>query len=287
MGINVEKTNSIINELTKKINDPLYFSESAVNYFERAMLYFVLGEYKLALDDISVSLSFSPNDPLLHVQKGVILHAYGELKDAILEYDKVLEIDPTFKNVKENKSFLLSQIESLKELVSLSKIMVDNPHDFSLYYERGCLYDDLFDYEKGESDLTMCINLRPTYPPAYNARGVIYSKLKKYKDALKDFDAAIALDSHYEEAYLNKVNIYKAVYNDEKRLETINKLIEKNPKSVVGYYEKGIYYKELKNIKEAITFFQKSIEISPEFKKAINELKDLNELMINNELIEE
>ncbi len=287
MGIDINHTRLVIDELTKNINDPLYSSKSSIYYFDRAMLYFVLGEYEPALEDISISLSLSPNDPLIHAHKGIILHAFGRSEEAMNEYDRALEIDPASKYVKENRTLLLSQISNRDELFALSKLIKVNPNDFALYYKRGCIYDDLFDYERAKEDLTTCINLRPTYSPAYNARGVVYSKMKKYREALKDFDTAIILDNHYEDAYTNKIHLYKSLYDDKKRLEAINKLIEKNPTTATGYYEKGLYYKELKDITEAILWFQKAIDVEIDFSKAIKELKELNELIIHKESMDE
>jgi len=287
MGIDFNRTKLAIDELTKNI-EGTSVSENSVYlyYFDRAILYFSLGEYELALDDISVSLYLSPNDPMVHAQKGIILHASGRNEEAILEYERALEIDPTSKYVKENRNLLLSQTSNKSELFSLSNLsnmIKTNPNDFSLYYKRGCLYDDVFDYNKAKDDLSRCIDLSPSYFPAYNARGVVLCKLRKYEDAVKDFDIAIILDSHYEDAYTNKINLYKTLYDNKKRLETIDKLIEKNPEIVTGYYEKALYYKELKDIKEAIIWIKKAIDISPEFKRLFGELKELTELLINEE----
>jgi len=56
------------------------------------------------------------------------------------------------------------------------------------------------------NDFTKCIEISPTYGPAYSNRSGGYFQLKQYDKAKVDADKAIELDPKDADAYINRAN---------------------------------------------------------------------------------
>ena len=127
----------------------------------------VEGAFKLLAESLKVDSTYEDS----YVLKGYIYYQLGKSKEAIIEYDKLLKINPKHKDGLKNRSLIKMRI---------------------------------FDLDGAIQDNTLRLELEPKNPVIYFDRA--YSKgLKGDVDgAISDYSVAIQLDSLYKEAYANR-----------------------------------------------------------------------------------
>jgi len=155
--------------------------ELARAYAYRCDAYDDLEEYRRAIDDCDKALTFSPAYSYALKVRGVV---YIKLKDfvrAIIDFDRVIELDP----------------------------------DASTYKNRGDSYLAMSQYHSAIRDYDKALELDRRFATAYMARGNAYDGLGQYARALQDYDRAIGIDPRYALAYFNRGDTQEKVGNRE------------------------------------------------------------------------
>ena len=134
------------------------------------------GEYKTAEDVVLTLLKEIPDKKLedllyrirnieLIKKKGNDLYEQKNYQEAIKEYTKALELDPT--NKKYNSIILVN---------------------------RALCFQKIEKYNSAINDATQSIKINPNYARAYVKRANVFLKLKNFKAAMEDFDKAKKID---------------------------------------------------------------------------------------------
>ena len=119
----------------------------------------------------------------------------GELKEAILFYEKAVEIN-------ELPLYLLGL---------------------------GALYIHEKQYDNAEKILKRAVRLEPQNPAIHNNLGVIYIEKKEYNKAIRKYEKAIELKPDFADAYFNLGLVYRLNGKLNKVQEFFEKAIELNP----------------------------------------------------------
>ena len=120
----------------------------------------------------------------------------GEYKEAIAEYTKDIELDPT---------------------------------DVDAYNNRGLAQNNLGKYNKAIADYTKAIELKPTGAFAYYRRGDLQKKLGNYSEAIVDYTKPIELDPTDVDAYYNIGNAHLELGQFSNAIIYYTKFMSLNP----------------------------------------------------------
>lgn len=151
----------------KNIRDIGFFLQLITMIF----LLFLLIQDSLAESNITISPTLPPNILVKkYLYQGYVAYKRGDYEDAILNYNRVLEIDE----------------ENLDALSNLGFV-----------YKKMKQYDNAIEY------FDRVISIDPSYVTAYNGKGLIFFEQKRYNDAKKMFESALDVDSTYENARKN------------------------------------------------------------------------------------
>jgi tetratricopeptide (TPR) repeat protein len=106
---------------------------------------------------------------------------------------------------------------------------------------------------------------------AYYNRGCVYLELCEYDKAVEDFDKVIELDPKNPLVYskLGRICYEKGDYNQA--MDYFNKAVKVYPTSDVVYYDRGALYTEIGEYDKAIEDYKKAIKFATK-KKSISEL---------------
>jgi len=182
---------------------------------------------EIAIENYKKAIDINPNYAAAYYQIGIAYYRLVEYEAAIINFQKVIEIDP------------INYLDAY-----------------------SCIWDicsDMGDYDTAIKNLQIAIDVNPNYSYAYNMIGTAHRRKADYDSAIKYFQKAIDIDLNNACAYSNiGVVLYeKADYN----LAIINfqKAIDINPNYDRAYYnmglsyqKKGDYYTAFKNYKKAI-----------------------------------
>ena len=147
-----------------------------------------------------------------YFRRGFRASSEGHTQEAVKEYSKAIELDPSFASAYHNRGILYNKLgEQQKALDDYNKAIELDPSYAHAYNGRGNVYSDLGEQQKALEDYNKAIELDPIHKFAYRNRGLLYSKLGNLEAAVKDYTQAIQLDPKYKNAYLNRADAYSAL----------------------------------------------------------------------------
>lgn len=179
--------------------------------------------YRLAISSFLLSHSYKEAYNLCQIfeSKYVMLsddyvnsglsRSYVEMWDeALLDYDKALELDGENKHALNNKGYQLNLISRYAEAIEWSSkaIEIDPLYAYS-YNNMGFAKVMLGNVEEGLNDIYHSIDLDPNNSYTYLNLGIYYLSIDDRNEALNMFTKAKSMDSNtYKiDDYLNKINI--------------------------------------------------------------------------------
>ena len=147
-----------------------------------------------------------------YFRRGFRASSEGHTQEAVKEYSKAIELDPSFASAYHNRGILYNKLgEQQKALDDYNKAIELDSSYAHAYNGRGNVYSDLGEQQKALEDYNKAIELDPIHKFAYRNRGLLYSKLGNLEAAVKDYTQAIQLDPKYKNAYLNRADAYSAL----------------------------------------------------------------------------
>ncbi|MEI6331881.1 MAG: tetratricopeptide repeat protein [Pseudanabaena sp. ELA645] len=226
------------------------------------------------------------------VAQAKIMDAEGNLKDALIEQEKVAlsEKVATEKVAKlnEEKENLMTSLRSLwifrrsellrqeknyeNALETINLTLKDNPNNDLALIGRGFIYIDMKRYTEAETDLRTAIKLNAQSPQAYNSLGNVLNKQNRLDEAIAAYRKAIEINPKYDYAYYNLGYILGKQNKLDEAIAAYRKAIEINPKYDYAYNGLGNVLDKQDKLNEAITAYRKAIEINPKYALAYSNI---------------
>jgi tetratricopeptide (TPR) repeat protein len=182
------------------------------------------------------------NTTAIHIFKGKTYGIKGKSNEAIVEYNKVIAINPRFAEA---------------------------------YYNRGNENRKKGQLGEAISDYTKAIEMNPRHASACNNRGITYAMKGQWNKAFSDFNKAIEINPRYDGAYANRARVHIKEGQDDKAISDCSKAIEINPRQVEAYYGRAMAYFYKKEYERAWDDVHKAEslgkEIHPKFLKALRQ----------------
>ena len=204
-----------------------------------------------------------------YFRRGFRASSEGHTQEAVKEYSKAIELDPSFASAYHNRGILYNNLgEQQKALDDYNKAIELDPSYAFAYNGRGNVYRNLGEQQKALDDYNKAIELDPSFAYAYNGRGNVYSDLGEQQKALDDYNKAIELDSSYAHAYNGRGNVYSDLGEQQKALEDYNKAIELDLNYKFAYRNRGLLYSKLGNHDAAVKDYTRAIQLDPKYKNA-------------------
>jgi predicted O-linked N-acetylglucosamine transferase (SPINDLY family) len=165
-----------------------------------------------------------------------------------------------------NKGILLHKAGKLKEAkIIYEKILKKEPNTFEVINLLGVIFLQLKKYDESILLIKKAININPKHPALYNNLANAYRESKKFNEAIEAYNKAIELNSNYTEAYSNIGILFKNLGKFKEAIRALNIAIDKNPIYAPAYHERGQCYFELGDYKEAIKDFYKLINLDSKY----------------------
>ena len=229
----------------------------------------------------------------------------GNYDKAIYDYTKAINIDPFYYNAIYRRGITKREKEdyfgSIKDFTKLSDIY---PDMYKPYSEIGSNYYDIGDYNSAVSFLTISIKKKDkaiksgdfnnfnesdaeNYHLTYYNRGQAYLKLRMYDEAYDDFSYIIYLQESFDKAYSQISQIYILRKEYYQALSSLNKAIEHNSTNSKNYFNRAVIlgilhqlylddYDDSWGQKDKIEYLKNS------FNFKISEIEDYNLAIKNN-----
>ena len=198
-------------------------------------------------------------------------HRKGDLRGAIADYTKAIEIDPNYANAYVDRGVAKDDLEDYYGAIAdYTKVIEIDPNEAKAYYNRGNSKGNLEDYKGAIADYTKAIEIDPNYAAAYNNRGYAKRKLEDYYGAIADCTKTIEIDPNNAAAYYNRGIAKHKLEDYYGAIADYTKAIEIDPNIANAYYNRGVAKRKLEDYYGAIADYTKAIEIDPNFAVAYN-----------------
>jgi len=194
-----------------------------------------------------------PSDPFTYLNRGIAYEKKGQFEKAILDYDKVISIEPNLidaYNKRGNSYLVLSKYE--EAIADFSKAIQINPYSTEAYNNRGNAYIGIFNCDLAIADFSEVIKINPSFAEAYNNRGIAYCYKGDNDKALTDFNEALRINHDYASAYNNRGNVYSGLGKLDRALTDFNTAIRIDSTFADAYYNRAMLYFKRKEYNRAL-----------------------------------
>lgn len=245
-----------------------------------------IGDYNFAINILDqLTLEF-PNDVECIFYKGVAYHNASDFKNAILNYNLILNLEKD-RSTYLNKGLALIKlkkynyaIENYKEALLIFK------KDADLYCSIGLAHYNNGEHLEALNNYNISISLNPNNINALGNRGIVNHELKKYEKAIHDYNEVTRLDKNDIKAYINKALVFINIKKYEKAIENIDTAIELDPNRALLFIERGSINAKIGEIDNAFNDLNKAIELNdndPNTNLEIEKVKiEIHESRLNN-----
>ncbi len=211
----------------------------------------------------------SPHNVRPHNNRGIAFDEKNNLAQAMLDFNKAIEIDPKNADAYDNRGIIYGKQSHFTQAISdFNKAVEINPNYVEAYNNRGLTYYSQGNLAQAMSDYNKAIEIDPEPAKTYNYRGLIYYKQGNYAQALSDYNRAIAIDSNYAMAYYNRGLGFYNQGNLIQALSDYNKAIEINPNYAQAYDNRGVVYYKQGKFTQALSDYTRAIAIDPKLAEA-------------------
>ena len=169
--------------------------------------YFKSGKFEIAKRETTLLLKKFPNNYFLYNLFGAILAGQKKLDEAIIYFEKSIQISPNYADAYNNLAGVLADQKKYNKAIEyLEKAIQIKPNLFEAYYNLGNTLSAIEKYFESINNYNQAIKIKPNYAKAYNKLGNVYRTLNDFENAISCYEKTIEIDSNYSDTY-NKLAI--------------------------------------------------------------------------------
>jgi len=196
----IGSSNQLIESETTEIEQEL----TDKDYFQKGLSYFNQSNFSDAIIQYDKAINLNPNYANAYGDRGACKANLGQYEGAIADYEKAEELGLKSSILYSNWSYSLYQLKQPEKAQPyFEKALEIDPNNANAYRWRGEIKYDKNDNEGAAEDYTKSINANPN-ASNYFARGLANYYLKDYKKAIQDMDKAIQLNPNAGQYYYDR-----------------------------------------------------------------------------------
>jgi tetratricopeptide (TPR) repeat protein len=219
-----------------------------------------------ALRFYTVVLALRPGFAPVHRSVADVLRAKGALQEALVEYTKVIELDPNNRSGWLSRGWLYhnSLRSPDKAVADYTRVIALDPKEIQALIDRAESYKALGQKDKALADYSKVTEREPDAPWDWFNRGTAHLALHQYDRAVAAFSKGIKLEPEISDYWSGRGSAYLELRQYDKALDDFSKVIELEPKSVSALQERGwCYFHHLKQYDKALADFNRAIKLEP------------------------
>ena len=194
--------------------------------FQLGLLFVAQQEYGNAVISWDKALEIKPDKHDAWYNRGLALSDLGRNEEAIASYEQAVAIKPDYDAAWYNRGNALSALGRKEEAIaSYEQAVAIKPDDHEAWYGRGNALSALGRKEEAIASYEQAIAIKPDDHEAWDQRGYVLMYLGRYEEALQSYDQALQIQPDFANAYYNKACCYGLQQNIELAIETLQHAI--------------------------------------------------------------
>ena len=180
------------------------------------------------LDLLNKAIEFDPNH-IYYNNRGCVYHTRKNYDKALADYNKAIELDPTYTDAYNNRGITYRKQEKPEQAIAdYTKAIELNPTYTDAYNNRGYAYIKTKNFEKALPDINKAFELNPNNAVYHNTRAEYYLETGDFEKALADIETAISLDPKTKEHQDLKTKIDAAIKKQKQKKTTTKSKTQTN-----------------------------------------------------------
>ncbi|OFV92518.1 MAG: hypothetical protein A3H28_04650 [Acidobacteria bacterium RIFCSPLOWO2_02_FULL_61_28] len=198
------------------------------------------------------------------LNKGTALNNLGRIKEALVCFDKALEILPRFDAAWLDKGVALAQLGREKEATDCyEKALEINPNSAHAWYNLGIVQQSRDANEEALASYDRAVTLNPLHDAAWLNKGVILRKQLRSKEAIACYDKVLAINSKSAVAWYNRGFALKQLGHSQEEIFCYDRALAIDPQYVDAWLNRGVALRKSNRLIEALACYNKILEVQP------------------------
>ena len=207
------------------------------------------------------------------LQEGIELHRNGQLQQAELIYQQILQVDPENAEVLHLLGTIAHQVEKYDLAINLINQAIEiDPNQSSFFNNLGLTLQKQGRFEEAVQAYKQTIDLNSESSECYYNLGITLNDQGKLEEAIQAYQRAIEINPNHIEACNSLGIAFKDLGKLEESVQAYQDAIRINPNHGPTHNNLGNVLRDQGKLEEAIQAYQQAIEINPKFPEAHHNL---------------
>ncbi|HET9638905.1 MAG TPA: DUF3857 domain-containing protein [Allosphingosinicella sp.] len=203
-----------------------------------------------------------PRSAADYVDRGYRLMGEGNAKAALADFDKAIELSPSYVRAHANRGVVLVHLKRLDEAeTALRRVRELGDDDFVVHQGLGMLHLARERPAEAVEALTRSIQLAPDKTFTIGVRLNAYTQLGKLREALADADRILALEPDTERALWEKARLHAALGEAEAALAAHDRMFKRAKDKSAALGSRGELLSRLGRKEEAIAAWRQALAL--------------------------
>lgn len=230
-----------------------------------------LCRHVLAIDDAPVAVEYSHDLASWALnRRGEVRSDEGRTKEALLDFEDALKLDPTRWRAIHNRGVIAAQAGRFADAFDdFNRTIELNPQFAKAYSNRAALYVQANKLHKASDDYHRAIELDPDLAVAHKGRGRVCHMLGQFEDALQHFDAATLLAPNDARIVNNRGDLlsdmgrYRGAMSDYRKAIALDQSLAAAYRNL-AWLQATCPDKQCRNPKQAIIHAKRAMQLGSE-----------------------
>jgi len=214
------------------------------------------------------TIARNPTAFLAYNNLGYILLEKKQVNDAILNFNKSLEINPRFSEPYNNLGDAWLRIgQTNTAAINFEKAVELDPTSVVSCYNLGNAWLEMGRTDEAITQFQKALEIDPGFARAYNNLGIALMRLGRTNDATANFQKAIEVESDpdFPDAYNNLANLLATQNRPAEAIEHYQKAVQINPDFAEARCGMADLLAAQGRLAEAVGQYQKAVQIKPDY----------------------
>lgn len=226
----------------------------------------------IRLYDAALAADSLPNDQraLLHIDRGVARARLGQVRAAIEDFNRAIQLVPESATAYNNRATVLLEAGATAEAVrDLDRALILAPNYGAALTNRAAAHVKLGNHRAALSDYSRAIGLLSSDGAAFAGRGRVHLAQARPHAALRDLGRALAVAPRFAPALRARAEAYLALERYKDAIDDLGRVLEIDRDNIEVVLLRGYAAIAARDIPAALRDFESAVSMQPQSNAAV------------------